>query len=219
VAGGRNAKFLPALKPPSFSVSFMKILILNIVMLTSLVVNSQIRDSAYLNFINGQLRRLQPNGIIYYSDKISKRQIEPIIKMAPLQLLQLKNKGLVFTSSEKAYIIANLKRIPVSTRADSLFPDSKRLGADTLVRFVERNFRKKIDSLLHSPDSLFVRKNYIHMRPWAFFFSEPVYLRNRTILIYYFVYYFNSSGEEAVWVCRKNNSTWDKIGIIGGGAW
>jgi hypothetical protein len=33
------------------------------------------------------------------------------------------------------------------------------------------------------------------------------------------MYYFNSSGEEVVWVCEKKDLDWVKIGVLGGGAW
>ena len=183
----------------------MKLFILPLGLLVSIFAYSQPQDTAYLKLIGERMRQLQPNGIVYYSDKPRKGTLDQILKVAPRQLTQLRKKGLLFTDSENKYIISSLKKAFYAIQKDSLFPSSKRLHSDSIVAFVENKFRGTIDSLRRSLDTLAAARYYAEKRGWAFSFSDPIYLRKRKILIYYFMYYFNSSGEEVVWVCEKKD--------------
>ncbi len=197
----------------------MKIPTLIFAVLSALIVNSQVQDTTYLKLIGDQMRILQPNGILYYSDKLPQKNVERILKDVPLQLKKLKDKGIVLTDPERKYIIYSLNKALKSIQKDNLFLKSKRLSIDTLVPVVENINRREIDSIRQTADSLMIFKKNLYSTRWAFSFSEPIYLRQATILIYYFMYYLNSGGEEAIWVCKKEEQTWKKITVLGGGAW
>jgi len=196
----------------------MKIQMLALLFMTSIVVKSQIVDSGYLHFIGKEMRRLQPNGNLYYADRLQKSDYVDILKNAKLGFKELERKGLSFNNAERKYIFAQLKRMDESVQADTLFPNSQRLRFDTLIPFVERQFRKRVDAIQLS-SSPAKAGSYFENVTWAFSFSDPIYLRKKSILIYFFRYYVNSGGEVAIWVYQKGNDHWKRIGALGGGAW
>ena len=191
---------------------------LALLFMTSIVVKSQIVDSGYLHFIGKEMRRLQPNGNLYYADRLQKSDYADILKNAKLGFKELERKGLSFNNAERKYIFAQLKRMDESVQADTLFPNSQRLRFDTLIPFVERQFRKRVDAIQLS-SSPAKAGSYFENVTWAFSFSDPIYLRKKSILIYFFRYYVNSGGEVAIWVYQKENDHWKRIGALGGGAW
>jgi len=154
----------------------MKIQMLALLFMTSIVVKSQIVDSGYLHFIGKEMRRLQPNGNLYYADRLQKSDYADILKNAKLGFKELERKGLSFNNAERKYIFAQLKRMDESVQADTLFPNSQRLRFDTLIPFVEWQFRKRVDAIQLSSSPV-KAGSYFENVTWAFSFSDPIYLR------------------------------------------
>jgi hypothetical protein len=95
---------------------------------------------------------------------------------------------------------------------------STRISSDSIILVVEKSVRRAADSLKNLPYNALTSRNYQRL-PWAFFFTNPIYLRNRTICLGYFMYYRKSAGEHGLNVYKVQNGEFFRVGTIGGGAW
>lgn len=170
-------------------------------------------DTGYLSLLNQQIRAIQPGGIIYYADKPAGAAIHAYFSPTNDAFDLVQKHGLTFTAAEKKYIIRQLKKFRTLSWPDSLFDLSKRIGADTIVRFVQLKGRLIADSL--PPAANYSEASAV--RPWAFFFSQPIYLRNNTLLLCYFMYFHLNAGEHGVRIFKKEKDQWSSRGAFGGG--
>jgi hypothetical protein len=179
---------------------------------------AQQQDTGYYKLIYSEIRRIQDSGMIYYSDRPGKEVYTRFLKQIPGALKTLKERGLDLSKQEEDTVVKQLKVMTHSMQSGDLFPLSKRISSDTIVSFVENEVRITVDSLRVLSGASFTA-DYHWRLPWAFFFANPIYLRNRTICFSYFMYYRNNAGEEGLRVYKIQNGEWVKFATIGGGAW
>ena len=202
----------------------MKLLFSFIILINANCVNGQ-TDTAYLNLLYQKIRRLQPEGTIYYADKPDKQTLR--YQYSTLTLRKFKSFGqniadsfLIITKDEQRYLITELEKSLKSPLPDKLFENAKRLSSGKIFEFVDRLNRKLYDSVRHLSDSLqalHARRRL--MRYWSFLFTNPIYIRNRTIFLQYFMYYNLSSGANYLTFYKKRDGNWVKWITVGGGAW
>lgn len=175
-------------------------------------------DTGYLSLLHSEIRLIQPHGTIYYAEKPGLTAGSSFISSVNDDFNYIKKHGLAFSAAEKKYIIRQLKKSGFIHWPDSLFPQSKRMGGDTIIQCVDRRGKVIRDSLIQAANYAALAK-YSAERPWAFFFGNSIYLRHNTILLCYFMYYQTSAGENAVRIYRKENNQWKPWDRMGGGAW
>ncbi|PWT96039.1 MAG: hypothetical protein C5B52_16630 [Bacteroidetes bacterium] len=174
-------------------------------------------DSAFLKTLKDVIREIQPESTIYYSDlpfedfengfKDTKRKI--YFYFDPKEHIHLSHK-------EKVEIISGLKAAQNSSLPDSLIINSKRIPRDSLENYTYKlNLRAaySIATVTEAKYALYVR------RFWGFSFSLPIYLRNKSLMAFYFSYYDNSGGASWITVRKKDGEKWIRIGGLSLGAW
>jgi hypothetical protein len=175
-------------------------------------------DTGNYKLIYSEIRSLQDSGIVFYSDRPEEDIYASFLKQLPDALITLKDRGLYLSKREMDTIIKQLKLVSKSLQPIDLFPLSKRISSDSIIPFVENSVKKIIDSLKTLPEKAVTSRFYWKL-PWAFFFTNPIYIRGWTICFSYFMYYRNSAGEHGLRVYKMQNDKWVRIGTIGGGAW
>ncbi len=179
-------------------------------------------DSLYFTLINDFIKAIQDEGTIFYSDKPMKDVFRKHFKAVSLTLKDVnpdRGRNLKITVAEQSHILRQMKKSLTSKLPDNLFNNSKRISADGICEFVFRLSRNIYDSLISIPDSAAAFKYIRSIKQPAFFFTHPIYIRNKSILICYFMWYINSSGEEWLGVYKKEGNKWVKWSIISGSAW
>ncbi|AXY77969.1 hypothetical protein D3H65_30000 [Paraflavitalea soli] len=179
-------------------------------------------DSADRQFIHSQIRKYQRHGTIYYAD----RPLEGVLKLHVKELSKPVIKSIigfhstdsiVLTAAERRFLIRQLKRSLTTALNDNLFPISKRIAVDDISAFVSARNRKIIDSLramgAAARDSFFI-SNSIHE---AFFFTMPIYIRDRSIFLHFFMWNTISGGAVNLSFYRKENDKWVKWIEVSGG--
>ena len=174
------------------------------------------QDIIDVDFIQWQARRLQPSGEVYYSDYAMK-DYSKIFELNKKGTLRCANGDtLLFSKSEMKYLKRELRRGVTKELPDNLFPGSVRKKKDSIISFVETLNRSYMDSLRKEAGPI---SRHAYVRYWAFSFSRPVYIRNGELMVFYLMYYENSSGAETLAIYRRGLKGWQLWGYIGGGAW
>ena len=180
--------------------------------------SAQYMDTGYFKLIYSNIRHIQDSGIVFYSDKPEKEIYAGFLKQMPYATKALKDRVITLSKREEDTLMRELKRIATEIQPSAMFPMSTRISSDSIIAVVEKSIRRAVDSLKNLPYNAFSSRNYQRL-PWAFFFTNPIYLRNRTICFGYFMYYRNSSGEHGLNVYIVQNGEFIRVGTIGGGAW
>jgi hypothetical protein len=182
-------------------------------------------DSEYTAFIYNKIRALQHEGTIYYADR------PEIIKLSELKedlkphsfksrLKNFPDTVLKLTHKEKEYIILEWKRSFKNSFPDNLFPNSICLNFYSLIRKVDSLNIQRMDSLRKLRVANPQEKIVLGVRRlWSFGFSRPIYLRRKSIMCCYFMYYSLSGGEEDLAFYRHKDGKWIRGIVFGGGAW
>ena len=159
---------------------------------------------------------------LYYADRLPKQIINESIK-------NLNNKhtakliGKIYaneykvTRTEWKRIRIQLVQAIQDSLPDSLLRDSKSMSVDSIHYTVESHNKSVTDLVVKLPTA--ERPQAPCILKWAFYFSKPIYIRNQTILFYFFMYYRQSSGSNAFYLSKQVNGRWEKGIFITGGAW
>lgn len=189
--------------------------------LISLTVSSFAQaDSTYLSLLHQMIRKVQPFRTIHYAPatmEIMPKGCEGEIKneIFPAD----STTSLKLTNRERRYLKQQLKTSQKPHWPDHLFPDSK-LITDSMESKLRKLNRALYDSIMKLENKYDFGKNGFGYRTyWGFWFSRPVYLRNKSILIFYFMWYHNSGGENNLLIYRKEGNNYRHRMYICGGAW
>ncbi|MFT3935681.1 MAG: hypothetical protein QM726_18785 [Chitinophagaceae bacterium] len=197
----------------------MKASYLILLLFASVSLSAQSTDSTDIKFIEGVIREIQPEGTIYYADNPVKKTINYIVSCAEGRFKELEKSGVKLSKADIKKLKRKLRKQTDVIYPDSLFQNSKRISWDKVTRVVEDENRKLRESILKLPDSTNKWNYFSKERKWAFSFTKPIYLQSGSILVHYFMYYANSSGERALRIYRKENGNWIFLGGICVGEW
>lgn len=203
----------------------MKLLLLFILSLANLKLATAQIDSEYIHLIHKRIRKIQPSGTIYYANHPDYGPIEYTLNYFNSRKFKsrLKDAGdsiLTLTQKEQQYLISELKKAPKVSFPDSLFENSKCIIADSLVMHVERLNKQSQHSLPSIDDTIQTSiESEFKTRYWAFFFSNPIYIRNKSIFLTYFMFYDRSSGSQLLVFYKKHQDRWIPWIIAGSGDW
>jgi hypothetical protein len=173
-------------------------------------------------FIEKNIREYQSEGSIYYSEKISKKELNNIKEKIQVQSIydhkKADNKNyLNLTRQEKKYLMSQLEICCTPTWQDDLFKDSKIVKSDDIVSYIKTSYTEYLEKYNNPNNSeeerMTMVKNY--QRPNVFTFSKPVYLRDETL----FFFYFSSTcgdpcGFEEFSFYKKENNEWKKWIVV-----
>jgi hypothetical protein len=178
-------------------------------------------DSSYLKLIEGRMRALQWCGNLYYADRLPapsvRRSLEGFNEKRIAFLSKANQKAFNITAAELQKVSSEFLGAIEDRLPDSLFPDWKSVHVDSLHHIVERHNNAVRDSVLKLPTS--ERPQAYCVFKWAFYFSRPVYIRNGTILFYFFTFYRTSSGSYGIYLSEQVNGRWEKGIFISGADW
>lgn len=188
-----------------------------------IILNAQL-DTAYKTYIYDQIRQLQPKGTIYYADQPVKRLLVVHIRAIKSKIrrpfnISFPDTVFALTAKEKQYVESELRRLYNYQLPDNTFPDSKVIKSDSIISMIDKlNFHiyDSIQNLIHLKK--ISEKNYLR-RFWSFCFTPPIFLRNRTLMIYYFMNYAVNGGQEDFDIYRQKDGKWIKWIHLAGGAW
>jgi len=202
----------------------MKITSLTLLFLLNYACLAAQSDTAFIKFLINKIRGLQPTGTIYYADvpypKTFKHRVQHI---KPGIYPGFKNgtvsESLKLTAKESRYIQDEHKKNLHKPFPDSLFENSCRIRSDSIIPFVDKLNLQIMDSVIKLSNPSGTNVWQLGLMRWSFLFSRPIYLRNKTILVHYFMNYTLSSGENSFRFYKWNNNNWERWGVISGGAW
>lgn len=140
------------------------------------------------------LRKDHPEGVLVYTDRLDDAVISEMKKSLRKRTYIGKtalNKSdtLTLSRSEIKYIDSVVSAFPKLFWTHSLFSHSERISRDSLWPRIDKQFKKSYDSLVKATTD-FGRQ--IARREWiknanTFQFATPIFLRNRTIFIFYYM--------------------------------
>jgi hypothetical protein len=174
------------------------------------------QDSTDISFIEKQLRIIQPEAILFYSDKPIQDIFLQFKKSIRKRVVNHQNNTITFSNKEIKQISNALKLNMQTTYEDALFNKSKRVPASEIVSVVESQNQNILDSLAHLDRSKMPKKQILH---WAFSFSRPIYFHDKKWMLFYLLYYENSSGQHGLYLYKWTNNDWEYWGILQSGAW
>jgi hypothetical protein len=170
-------------------------------------------DTSYLNYIYERIRDGQQKGTIHYASNLKPFEIkEWKDKLNKKYVIGLAWPGdydtLILTRQERKYIQKQLNASLNSSWPHQLFPNSKVVSADSIDNYIRKVNRIVVDSTTVRIARIF----------WSFHFSKPIYLRNKSLLIFYLKRFAVGSGEEDVDVYRREGNSWKRWMLIDGAA-
>jgi hypothetical protein len=178
-------------------------------------------DSTDLQFVHSVIRRYQPSGTIYYSNHaipgVLRRQVKELSKQVVVNL-SLPKDSIELTVTERKYLLEQLKDSANIELDDNLLPDSKRIEADSIMDFVYRanmRLRDTLKVLRHTIASVWYKVARSMYN--AIYFTRPIYMRNRTILLFHFMWCTYGGGATSFCFYRKENDKWVKWVEVAGG--
>ncbi|PWT96040.1 MAG: hypothetical protein C5B52_16635 [Bacteroidetes bacterium] len=174
-------------------------------------------DTAFLKVLEARIKEIQPEYTVNYSDLPFDdfEQIFPNEKLR-LRFTDGQKEYIHLTNNEKSKIISKLKSALKLRLPDSLLNNSKRFLRDSIADHVEKLNKQVSDSIAKQRNlnySIYVR------RYWSFSFSLPIYLRNKTVMVFYYSYYDTSSGMSWLEVRMKSGAKWTRAGGMFLAAW
>jgi hypothetical protein len=174
-------------------------------------------DTSFVNLTQNLIREYQKTGTIYYGDRIYNKEILEghfhfILSNEFIKKFNLIPGGKTsFSCEERAYIVNQLKKSIPHQLNDSLFSDSKRIASDSIMKFLITLNRIKLDLFINTHDSIGFSnyfKNFSEHGYCSFFFTNPIYLKQKSVYFIYFMWLFYDGGEEGLYFFKKVNNKW-----------
>ena len=192
-----------------------------IVLLLQLSLNSsclcQENDTGF-NPIERRIRELQSAGTIFYGPSITPEASDYLRNHVGFRSLKknykcLGDRNLMITKSELKFIKKEFEKNKNFTLPDHLFYNSLVTKNDSIIQLIENLNRATTDSSYtkENPNPSILK--------WAFYFSQPIYFRNNTMVFYFLMYYRNSTGSTGFIVQRTNYKSFLDRCTIGIGDW
>ncbi len=157
--------------------------------------------------------------VIYYGDHPSKMIFPDALKGMNGGFEEIRKKGVDFTRKERKFLKRKLPKLIDSGVPDQLFPESRRLGSDTICDFLSKKYREGYELLKSKGDTIDIRKKLGRFWSWAYFIAEPIYIRGKTIRVSYFAYFLHDSGESVIDIEILKGGIWRRIGVLSGVAY
>jgi len=205
-------------KAPAVRRKIMRPLFLIVLCYLSTDIYAQNSDTGYYNLIHKNIRSIQKIGIFFYSDMPDKEIYASFLKELPYALKTLKEKGIDLNKKEIDTLLRKLRNMATERQPSNMFPMSMRISSDSIIPHVEKIVRIAADSLIKLSPKDWAINNYWSL-PWAFYFTNPIYLRGGTICFGYFMYYRTSAGQHGLDVNTVQNMELIRVATVGGGAW
>lgn len=174
------------------------------------------QDSVDFRFVEQKIRRVQPNGEVYYADYTLEDYYSTCRKYLTKSVVGYNSDTLYLSMSEMRFLQRSLQKGVKEQLPDSLFLRSHRLPKDSIIQMVEALNRAFVDSIQSVQSKV---PPLAYFQYWAFSFSRPVYFRNSSWMVLYFMYYAHHGGEHGLAFYRKDGESWKLFRLICGGAW
>ena len=126
--------------------------------------------------------------------------------------------SITLTKAEQNYLLSQLGQQMVWS--DSLFPNSKRINADSMWTFLRQMNAQRVLSLNQaaSQKDTVTIKNLKYYYPYVFIFAKPIYIRNNTVcLIAFSAMCGGNCGQTETSFYKKINNEWTKWIIVSAG--
>jgi hypothetical protein len=168
------------------------------------------------------IHKYQIKGTIHYASHCRDRVLSREMKELSQEVIvnELRSDSIRLSAKERRYLLRQLKKPENIELPDNLFPDSKRVEPDSLEEFVVRQNQRIRDSLMASGNPK-ARDEYYSGKTLylPFYFTRPIYLRNRSIILFHFMWRFRNGGSHDLSFYRKENGKWKRWISISGGDW
>lgn len=182
------------------------------------------QDSSFIETIDSIISKYQRGGIRYYADRLYPTMIKPV-QMAVANgkiysIYRNREDTLVLTQGEKRFLSKELRALESFRWGDQVIRNSKSIDRDSLDQFIGEIWKLTYDSIRQvSGDK--ERDNYVIRNGlnWGFSFSNPIFIRDGSICLFFIMNYFNSSGSSEWAFYRKENAVWKKWLVVSGGDW
>lgn len=184
-------------------------------------------DSTSKSFLFDILRQEPGSDTITYTDRIKPISIPSFSKILKnnkipaFEISTQKKVEFVLTRKEKKYLQKELKLLDEIKWADSIFNPSRMISLDKMWEYISRRRREysEIYTFKHSQSDT----NYINKQGWVqycsiFQFSKPIFLRDNSIVIFYFLRLCgNECGVEDFSIYKKQDGQYKQWLRISGG--
>ena len=124
--------------------------------------------------------RLQ-NQIVYADKSLGWDKLKELVNEKEITWKgEKQSKTIRLTKKERNYILGQIEENKNLVWGDNLFANSKRIPADSMLRYLKNELDVRNDSI----NKAIARKDYAtidklnKLRPWAFGFSKPIYFRD-----------------------------------------
>ena len=152
-------------------------------------------DSGSIKLLESILRKEHPEGTLYYTDKLDSAQVLYIsgyLQKRKFKNLTISKKSvnhkIRLSRKEKKYLDSSVNTLYSICWKDSLFENSKRIPKDSMWAHIQRRNREVYALAMDSTRPEKIRSvNYRVMYSNTFQFCFPVYFRNRSFFLVYFL--------------------------------
>jgi hypothetical protein len=182
---------------------------------------SQVEPSA-ISFIENLIRKDQPAGQIFYTDKINPTYLLKIKTHLSKKYIsgennETKQNTIVLTRQEKKYLWEQFESFNKPYWTENLFSNSRLVKADSLMAFIRKANSDYSESLNNPNNSGYDKANMMknYQRPNVFQFSKPVYLRNNSICLIFLSYSCGDPcGRDELCFYKKEKDNWTKWIVV-----
>lgn len=199
-------------------VSTMKKHLLLLLAISAIQSQAQI-DSESCEILLERVRSVQPFDTIHYARTPQQSLLSSSLDYLKNYPRHRKHDSLKLTRAERIYIYREMKKKSRIDLPADLFPLSRMMKTDSIIGQIETTVWTTFDSIRKESDLLAAEWARLHFHTWAYFFTRPVFIRNNTVCVFYFMYYLLSSGQDGIECYQKRNGKWKRVLTIGGGAW
>ncbi len=184
------------------------------------------KDTLYNSLIERELRKIYPaNAMRFCSDRlpeyvvnsikndIKKKNIKRVLSYSSLKKADV--HYYLLTRKERKTIINTLstEATPWYFQIDSTIK-VEFIVVDTLQKHIDNINLATMNSVKNNPD--LIKTAYLQ---WAYYISQPVFLRKGKFLFYYFSYFRFSSGRKGCYLAKLKDGNIENIIQVAGGDW
>jgi hypothetical protein len=180
-------------------------------------------DAGSIKILETILRREYPTGTLYYTDKLDSSIVlwikENLQKRNLVGITRKKiDERIKLTKKEKRYLDSNINTLFSFCWKDSLFENSKRMPNDSMWAHIRRRNREATN-LAKEAEAAGRKPIYDRvMSSSTFQFSFPVYFRDRSVFLLYFIRMCGSEcGHNELAFYRLINGNYERWLLVNGG--
>jgi hypothetical protein len=169
-------------------------------------------DTASLNALQSLIRHYQKSGTIYYGKYdpgLAKDKFDFLLSRK--EFSRSDRRKITLTFDERSQLLKELNKFQTFELKDSLFENSSKIPSDSLISLTVKLNKIKIDSFYKAGDSLSAWKYMTSNSQYcSFLFTRPIYLKNKTIMVFCFAWMVNHNGDERLSFYKKTGMSWQK---------